>query len=303
MQRIIKWAAIISVSAAGLVRAQDAGEIVEQPLIQLRVKDVLVNGRFAPKVETGGYMGIVIKSLDQARREELKLGKRIGVAVDRVEPGSPAEQAGILPGDVLEKFDDQFLVDAYQLVALTRNCKAGDEVKLTLIREKRIVVTVKIVEKKVPALEERKAPEFAKQEIPMFAPARLTDEIAPLIVQQLDIRDAGIVLQDALVAVNKTPRLPKVPPGRLDAITWSDEENVFELTAISDPTQRARGLHLVVKNLEGTFVFDGPINTDEEKKALPKDIADKLQAPNVAPILDFMRGIPAKAAKVEKLIR
>jgi hypothetical protein len=83
-------------------------------------------------------------------------------------------------------------------------------------------------------------------------------------------------------------RLPRLPSPKVDAITWSDDEHTFDVTVSKNGDQR--DLHLVAKGADGTIVFDGPINTDDEKKGLPKEISEKLNTPAIAPVLDIMRG-------------
>ena len=51
-----------------------------------------------------------------------------------VERGSPAAEAGLLQNDVLEKLDDQLLVNTAQFTVLVRSKKPGDEVTLSVIR-------------------------------------------------------------------------------------------------------------------------------------------------------------------------
>jgi hypothetical protein len=377
----------------------------------------LALARFAipQKMENAAFLGAGVAPAGAAVRAQLKLDKGIGLQVDSVVPGSPAEVAGIKPNDILEKLNEQFLVNVNQLVVLVRSFKGGDEVKITLLREgQRQVLPVKLVEKEVPSLDENNPwgglpgglealpplppmPQgFAGGDILMDPRAELaiirgnqgnfivtggrgerteqqvfndnnvsvtitrgkdgkrmlnavdvktgkeifkgnidTDEqrqaLPPGVSDVLKRIDedqarldnvkpaavggfggggfggggggfgggggggiafgggragAGFVLNQPQNAQNR--RLPRVPPGKLDAITWSDDENTFDLTA--SQTGDKRDLHLVAKNLEGTILFDGPINTDDDKKALPKDLADKLTTPAVAPVIDFMRG-------------
>src|SRR5262249_25930377 len=76
------------------------------------------------------------------------------------------------------------------------------------------------------------------------------------------------------------------------ALTWTENDQTLALSARKNGDQRE--LFLVAKTADGTVVFDGPINTDEERKALPKEIAETLASPAIAPILDVMRGTLAQ---------
>src|SRR3954449_583625 len=81
------------------------------------------------------YLGTTTSVASTAMREQLKLAKGVGLVVDSVEAKSPAEVAGIKQHDVLEKLNDQWLVNTEQFGALLRSMKSGDEVTLSVIRQ------------------------------------------------------------------------------------------------------------------------------------------------------------------------
>ncbi len=54
--------------------------------------------------------------------------------VDKVVPGSPAEQAGIRPSDVIVSYDGREITDGKQLAGLVRAGKVGDTVSLKIVR-------------------------------------------------------------------------------------------------------------------------------------------------------------------------
>jgi putative serine protease PepD len=64
--------------------------------------------------------------------------------VVRVTPDSPADEAGIKPGDVITKFDDATVANIGDLQEKVRSRRPGDEVTLVLRRGKQ-VLTVKVV--------------------------------------------------------------------------------------------------------------------------------------------------------------
>ena len=78
---------------------------------------------------------------------QLNLPDGVGLTVMTVDHKGPAA-ADIQPNDVLQKLDDQLLIDAHQLVTLIHLHKRGDKVVLTIIREaKPIKVTITLGEK------------------------------------------------------------------------------------------------------------------------------------------------------------
>jgi serine protease Do len=74
-----------------------------------------------------GWMGVM---LDASGRLEGP-----GVAVLRVEPNSPAQKAGLIPGDVLVQFGGHEIKSAPQFIQLVQNSPIGSSVKLDIIRQ------------------------------------------------------------------------------------------------------------------------------------------------------------------------
>jgi hypothetical protein len=104
----------------------------------------------AIKQEKVTYLGTVTSAAPAALREQLKLPRGAGLVVDSLEAKSPAEAAGIKQHDVLEKLNDQLLVNSEQFTALLRSMKSGDEVTLAIIRQgERQTVKAKLGENEV----------------------------------------------------------------------------------------------------------------------------------------------------------
>jgi hypothetical protein len=104
----------------------------------------------ATKKEKVTYLGTVTSVAPAALREQLKLPRGAGLVVDSVETKSAAEAAGIKQHDVLEKLNDQLLVNTEQFTALLRTMKSGDEVTLAIIHQgERQSVKAKLGEKEI----------------------------------------------------------------------------------------------------------------------------------------------------------
>lgn len=58
----------------------------------------------------------------------------IGAKVEELSPGGPAEKAGLLPGDVIVKFNGQTITTAGELTAAVRSLPAGTKTHLELVR-------------------------------------------------------------------------------------------------------------------------------------------------------------------------
>ncbi len=106
----------------------------------------------AAPAEPQPYAGVNLGYLsDKIRAEhaQTNLPAGIGVLVGFVDPTGPA--AGKLEeGDILTRFDDQILVNSSQFQSLVRLRKAGDTIKLTLLRGAEVQVAEVKLEGRVP---------------------------------------------------------------------------------------------------------------------------------------------------------
>lgn len=87
------------------------------------------------KVQRGA---IGVTFLDQSNPALLRsFGADHGVVVNNVEPGSPADNAGLKMGDVILSINGQPISSGNDLVEIVSRSKVGSTVKLNLLREKR----------------------------------------------------------------------------------------------------------------------------------------------------------------------
>jgi len=68
-------------------------------------------------------------------QNEVEAGLAIGAGIKDVEAGSAGEAAGLQPGDVVLKVDDEIIASVDALVATIRGYRPGDEVTLTVLRD------------------------------------------------------------------------------------------------------------------------------------------------------------------------
>ncbi len=83
----------------------------------------------------GTYLGVSLAEVDANRAKELKLKEDYGVEITRVEDGSPADKAGVRPGDVVQEYNGQRVEGMEQFGRMVRETPAGREIKLTISRE------------------------------------------------------------------------------------------------------------------------------------------------------------------------
>jgi serine protease Do len=81
------------------------------------------------------YLGVSLAEVDANRAKELKLKEDYGVEITRVEEGSPAEKAGMKPGDVVLEYNGQRVEGMEQFGRMVRETPPGREVKLNISRD------------------------------------------------------------------------------------------------------------------------------------------------------------------------
>jgi len=108
------------------------------------VKNVIAQLIQKGKVDRG-YIGIYIQDVNENLAKYYKLDKVEGVIITDVQSGSPAEKAGLKPGDLVIKVNNKTVEDASSLISTISNIAPGGEVSLTIKRgsqEMEVKVTV-----------------------------------------------------------------------------------------------------------------------------------------------------------------
>lgn len=122
----------------------------------------------AQGLDTGGgqgdggapFLGVSTMPAPNSLRQRVELPPGIGLVVQSVEQGSPAEQAGVKQYDILHKLNDQLLVNMEQLSVLVRTFKPGEEVRLTVVRGGRAQeLTARLGERREQPRETRRRPQ------------------------------------------------------------------------------------------------------------------------------------------------
>src|SRR5690606_4329413 len=93
-----------------------------------------------------GYLGVMLSEMDLDLAKELGVpGEYKGALVRSVEPGKPADKAGVEAGDVVVAVGDTKVENVQHLRNLIGLRKPGETVKLKLIRnEKTKTISVKL---------------------------------------------------------------------------------------------------------------------------------------------------------------
>jgi serine protease Do/serine protease DegQ len=159
-----------------------------------------------------GRLGVMIQDLTPDIVEALQLDVQSGAVVSRVEPGSPAAEAGIKAGDIILSLDGRPVdgsADLRNTIGLTR---AGAAVKIGLLRDnRRLTVDAKVSESATtPATErvsQRQSTLSGVQLAPVPSSHAGSDEVDGVLVTDVTqgsrAWDSGLRPGDIITAVNR----------------------------------------------------------------------------------------------------
>jgi len=92
-----------------------------------------------------GWLGVGIQDVDRGLAESFGLDKPAGALISQIEPGSPAEKAGVKIGDIVIEFDGQPINESADLPHIVGLVKPGTHSRMQVIREgkrKELQITV-----------------------------------------------------------------------------------------------------------------------------------------------------------------
>jgi serine protease Do len=179
--------------------------------VAMDVKDQLV----AEGAVTRGRIGVNIQEVDQSLANSFGLPRPQGALVSRIEPGSPAEKAGLRAGDVILGVNGKTLDQFSELPATIAAIKPGATAKLQIWRDRAsrdVAVTIgKLQEDKVAAVSSDKRTDsdklgLALRELTPQEREKMRAEGA-LVVEEASgpAAKAGIRRGDVILAVGDTP--------------------------------------------------------------------------------------------------
>lgn len=94
---------------------------------------------------TRGWLGISVQDVTNEIAESMKMESTRGAFVNEVTPEGPADKAGILPTDIIIKFDEQEISEMKMLPKAVAKTPVGKIVNVTLFRRGKIkIIKVKI---------------------------------------------------------------------------------------------------------------------------------------------------------------
>lgn len=242
------------------------GEAVSKPSSTLPEKAAVTNP--ADVVERG-FLGVSLGELRPEVRAQTTLKEGEGLIINRVAIGSPAAEGGLIPYDILVRFNDQWVMSEKQVATLVENAGPGCEVNLTVLRKGREQkLTVSLC--RSPKLEEwmkiRSLPLPPSQE-EMLASVMHTFHENPNALETVWRMFHGPLTSNAGSEGELGAREPM-----LQRFAFWDEGGQVELIQ-SGNTQTLRAW-----DDQGRLVFEGPCLTPQQRAKVPADALVRLEA-------------------------
>lgn len=194
-----------------------------------------------------GRIGVQIQPLTQELAQSFGLKSTDGALVSLVEPSGPAAKAGLQPGDVILRFNNQPVKSSNELPLIVANVHPGSKVPLSLWRKgKELNVSVTVAE--MPT--EKAVAEPAEPQVARIQRLGLNiSDLEPGQKAELGLRGgvlveaaegeaakAGIEEGDIILAINATDTpnvgifnkiLAKTPPGTVALLVWRENNTLY----------------------------------------------------------------------------
>jgi len=153
--------------------------IAKQVFSQLKEKGKVIRG----------YLGVYLQPMDEELANSFGLKEVKGALVSKVNPGSPAEKAGIQEGDVILRFDGSDIKDAQDLQMKVAGTPVGKKVSIVVWRDKK-EITLSLITGEMPSDEE-----LAKAEEKEVWRGMRVSSITPEMREQIGTKDTeGVVV-------------------------------------------------------------------------------------------------------------
>ncbi len=254
------------------------------------------------------FLGVVTQPVPPALSNQLGLDEGFGLVVEDVLPGSPAAAAGIHRHDILKRINDQHLISQDQLATLVQAAGKDVEVTLTVLRKgQEQKVTAKIAEQNRPA--RRLFRDGGPGGLPLLDTDTINQQVERLngeiqehqkrlmdvqkrSAETLDKAIAGVnrfaaeLLPQDVLTENRTGGGPRVSVHSTNSSsTWNTgkarvflKDNDGEIEVNLENGKRT----MIAKDASGNVVFEGPIDTEEQRRGIPELFRKKLDQVKVS---------------------
>jgi len=212
-------------------------DMITEILDELIEKGKVTRGRLGVQI-------ISVKDVDDQKLKALGVDTDHGAYVDGVTKGSPAEEAGIQPGDVIVEFDGQRVEDNKSLVQRTSATEPGTKVKIVVIRNgrrNRISVTMGEWTDETTMVAEE--PKVEETDIGVTV-----QELTPELADRLSVdRDTKGVVVTGIVPGSPAQRAGLTPGSIIIEVNREPVETVAEFREALGKAQDGKSVLLIVQ--------------------------------------------------------
>ena len=272
-------------------------KIVQSSLVYIKtiflISSIGLFSQTQPNVEKVTFLGVSTSTLPKRMSEQLNLPSGMHLSVDQVSTNSPAEQAGLKLYDILLKVDDQILVNSDQLKALVRMKSPDDLVQMKILRKGQpMTLEVKLAESEVVWTEkngdlQRLHSMHSFPGDPFFLDPFFRNHkssIMELFKNHGFSHRPGISqnsrLDQDLFDIDNPLHGTSSNSGNVQSFNYSSEQKQIITTdeqGTLEYSVKDQNKYLRATSPTGELLFDGPVNTEEDRKNLSKDLHLRLE--------------------------
>jgi serine protease Do len=121
---------VVGINTAIIPNGQGIGFAIPVNMAKSLIPQLVSTGKV-----TRGYLGVGIQDLTPELAKALDLQDQKGALVAEVTPGSPADKAGLKPGDVIVTFKGNAINEVHDLPALVAQTPVGEKVTIVVLRD------------------------------------------------------------------------------------------------------------------------------------------------------------------------
>jgi serine protease Do len=121
---------VIGINTAILVKGQGIGFAIPSNMVKFIIPQLMAKGRV-----TRGLIGVQVEFVTPEIAQKAGLSEPRGALVMKVNPGSPAQKAGIRKGDLIVDFNGQPVRRMNELPDMVAETPPGTEVTVTVLRQ------------------------------------------------------------------------------------------------------------------------------------------------------------------------
>ena len=292
-----------------------SGGVSRQSEIVIHSIEPIAGDREAPHKDRP-WLGVSVEEGSEALTAQLGLAPGAGLVVTYVTPDSPAAKAGLEKNDVLAELESQLLVHPSQLRKLIQGRNEGEAIELTFYRAGKKQTASATLGKTpagfgwfdqehswkvdMPRIREMIPPKALRDQIEAFRESLEHMKVDQSKVQgevRHSLEQALKALQDELQyssnaawgpaakALKELQHARSFSEGgssvtvrstgqRVKSVVKADESGTIVLVSNPKP-------HLTAHDMDGKLVFDGEIDTPEQREKVPPDLWEKVE-----PMLD-----------------